>query len=350
MMELQFVTLDVFTDTRLEGNPLAVVQVPAALRAQLPQTTKQKIASEFHLSETVFLHEAAETQAQDHRDFDIFTIDSELPFAGHPTVGTAVLLKQQQRQEGGGPAVTTLVAKCGPIAIEDAPGPSSSSSGSQYVRAKIPHDVRLHRKTLADVLPDAEQRARLLASDAEIREAELSAPAFSVVKGMTFVMVRLPSLEALARVDAAAMARLDFAALPPLLDEGAWRGGFVGRYYYVDVTPPPPSSSSLSSSSSSRGEGERFLRTRMMEIGFEDPATGSAASCLAAFLTLTEGGEDGEKVKKASGKFHVTQGVEMGRRSEIVVETTVHDDGKLKDIWLGGTAVVVMKGTITVDT
>jgi len=56
-MELPFATLDVFTTKKFEGNPLAIVRIPASLRGQLTQSTKQKIASEFNLSETVFLHD-----------------------------------------------------------------------------------------------------------------------------------------------------------------------------------------------------------------------------------------------------------------------------------------------------
>ena len=80
----------------------------------------------------------------------------------------------------------------------------------------------------------------------------------------------------------------------------------------------------------------------MMEVSFEDPATGSAASALCSFLTLTE--------EKKGRKFEVTQGVEMGRKSVISVETTVKDEDvlKLEDVFLGGTAVVVMKGTLNV--
>ncbi|KAJ2988519.1 hypothetical protein NUW58_g3932 [Xylaria curta] len=69
-MELAFATLDVFTTKQLEGNPLAVVRVPASLRGRVTQSLKQKITQEFNLSETVFLHDG-----QEAREIDIFTID-----------------------------------------------------------------------------------------------------------------------------------------------------------------------------------------------------------------------------------------------------------------------------------
>ncbi|KAL7628982.1 hypothetical protein AAE478_000500 [Parahypoxylon ruwenzoriense] len=323
-MDLQFVTLDVFTSKRLQGNPLAVVSVPVALRDKLSQATKQKIAQEFNFSETVFLHEGEADHHQ--RNIDIFTIEREITFAGHPTIGTAVLVKYHLQL----PHVDTLVTKAGPIGLI---APSGAENGSE-IRAKIPHNVHLHAKTLADVLgPDANACEGLAPeSEPELRAAELHAPVFSVVRGMTFVLVRLPSLELLRRAGDISR-RLDFEKLPqPLLDEG-WRDSLVCRYYYVDT-------------GAEEGEqGERTLRARMIELSFEDPATGSAASALAAYLTLTE--------ERRDTRFRVTQGVEMGRRSVIRVDTTTREgDGggvELEDLWLGGAAVVVMKGSFTVD-
>ncbi|KAI2777095.1 Diaminopimelate epimerase-like protein [Daldinia loculata] len=320
-MALQFVTLDVFTSQRLQGNPLAVVTVPAALKDSLTQATKQKIAQEFNLSETVFLHEVAESDAgNEERYIDIFTTKREIPFAGHPTIGTAVLVKYHLH-----PHVQTLVTKAGPIGIVPQP--------ENQIRAKIPHDVHLHTQTLADVVGAA---AAGLSPDPQIREAELRAPVFSIVKGMTFVLVKLPSLELLSRVRTGY--RLDFDNLPkPLLDEGPWGNSFVSRYYYVDVGGEEEEEEEEG--------GARAIRARMVQGGFEDPATGSAASALAAYLTLGE--------EEAGRRFRVTQGVEMGRKSEISVETTTRGGAEggvgLVDLWLGGTAVVVLKGTLTLD-
>ncbi|KAI1098303.1 Diaminopimelate epimerase-like protein [Jackrogersella minutella] len=308
-MEIQFVTLDVFTSVRLQGNPLAVVLVPAELKHSLTQAMKQKIAQEFNLSETVFLHEAADPEDEE-RHIDIFTTETELPYAGHPTIGSAVLLKYHMH-----PHVKTLITKAGPIAIVPQPG--------NGIRAKIPHNVHLHRGLLGDALGGETLDHPGLSSEAEIRLQELVAPVFSVVKGMTFILVRLMSLEILGQVSASY--RLDFNALQqPLLDEG-WRDSFVARYYYVDL-----------------GEeaGERIFRTRMVELGSEDPATGSAATALAAFV---------QSENPHPMKFKITQGVEIGRTSHISVETTLKPEGGLGEIWLGGTAVVVMKGTLNID-
>ncbi|KAI0175824.1 Diaminopimelate epimerase-like protein [Hypoxylon sp. FL1284] len=340
-MDLQFATLDVFTSTRFEGNPLAVVSVSAALEDRLSQAAKQRIAREFNLSETVFLHEPAggeDDESSNERRIDIFTTEQEIPFAGHPTIGTAVLLRH-----GGAPHVDTLVTKAGPIRLVSAS--EDTPVTHRALRAKIPHDVHVHANTLGAVLGDAADTYPGLSPDPVIRAAELAAPVVSVVRGMTFVLVRLPSLAHLARV--AAAERLDFARLPaPLLDDGPWRESFVCRYYWVDVDEKG-ADNQVEEGGGGGKEGEkgtRHLRTRMVEFGIEDPATGSAASALAAYLTLRQ--------ESGGAAFRLTQGVEMGRRSDIEVETTTREaDGgvELVDLWLGGTAVVVMKGSLTVD-
>ncbi|KAK8011442.1 phenazine biosynthesis protein [Apiospora arundinis] len=335
-MELPFVTLDVFTDTALEGNPLAVVSIPASLEAELTQAKKQKIAQEFNLSETVFMHEPRNDDQGNPTQLpiDIFTVESELPFAGHPTIGSAVLAKFHRY-----PDVTTLLTKSGPIHLE-VTSTSTSAEEKQSVRARISHDVRVHQKTLADAIPEDQHASYPGLSHhlPAVREAELRAPVCSIVRGMTFVLVKVPSLELLGQLDQGL--RLDFDRLPqPLLDADRQPAGFVARYYYVDQ-------------GGQEEEGVRKIRTRMLELGFEDPATGSAASSLTAFLALdadkTSSSRPGESVRR----FEVTQGVEMGRRSVIHVETrsgAAEEQGKIRELWLGGQAVMVQKGTLMVN-
>lgn len=351
-MDFPFATLDVFTTKQFEGNPLAVVRVPASLRDRLTQPLKQKIAKEFNLSETVFLHDDTSKSGPEAREVDIFTVESELPFAGHPTIGTAAFVRHHLASSGSGSGnedgaeVHTLLTKAGPIGI----AASASPSAPRGIRAEIPHNVRLHAKTLRDVLPlttttattkddGTDSTAPRLHPNPTIRAAELDAPVFSCVRGMTFALVPLPSLDLLREITPL---RLDFEALiPGLLDEG-WREGFAARYYYVDVD---------GDGDGDGGEegGVRCLRTRMVELGFEDPATGSAATALGSYLTLTQ--------EKRGSKFRITQGVEMGRKSVIGVETVVvvgkgekeQAEVKLDKVYLGGTAVVVMQGTLTVD-
>lgn len=308
-MELQFTTLDVFTDTPFKGNPLAVVTVPPALSATLSQPQKQAIAKEFNLSETVFVHEIEDATSTERR-VDIFTPTQELPFAGHPTIGTAVFLQPR--------GITRLLLKAGPVEIE--------ASGEKTVRVLVPHNVHLHQQRVADLSsgrsPDVPR---------ELADAEIGAPIFSIVNGMAFVLIELPSLEVLA------MAEIGIMGLIPenLLDEG-WNGGWVSRrYYYVK----------MGTEASADGRRVHKFRTRMVRPTMEDPATGSAACALASYLSLhvLDGTELG---------FEITQGVEMGRESRILLEARVENgsagngERALGSLHLGGTAIEVMSGTI----
>lgn len=147
-------------------------------------------------------------------------------------------------------------------------------------------------------------------------------PIVSIVKGMTFVLVELESLEALQLV-----ATTGLHLSVPELDEG-WSRTFVGTYFYVRT--------------GTTAEGVKQLRTRMIEGMLEDPATGSAASDLAAYLSLVEG------CPKQKLKYGITQGVEMGRRSNIHIEVVMKEDTGIEDVILGGGAVQVMEGRLTI--
>lgn len=336
---MHFVTVDVFTNTPFLGNPLAIVIVEDHERSALdekPQdglTTKQRIAKEFNLSETVFLYLrpgeslTSPDKSSPEREISIYTIESELPFAGHPTIGTAYFVLQHLEWS----FITTLTPPAGPIHI------STTPSG---VSAKIPHDVHHHDHTLRILyeLGDKSVTAQIhpaLHPDATIRAAELDAPIFSIVKGMTFLLVALPSLGHLAQVgEAASSRRLDLANCVSLLDAGSWGSGFVARYYYV----------AQATAEGEDGVRVETVRARMVELGFEDPATGSAASALGCCLSLGEGRELGRT------RYRVTQGVEIGRTSEIELEvdTGEGDGGRgVKEVRLGGEARLVMSGTLS---
>ncbi|KAL0938182.1 phenazine biosynthesis-like protein [Colletotrichum truncatum] len=304
-MELPYTTVDVFTDKPFEGNPLAIVTIPPGVT--LTQEQKQAVAREFNYSETTFVHEVDDTSSKERR-FDIFTPTEELPFAGHPTVGTAVSLKVK--------GVNKLHAKAGPISIEE--------TGDDSVRAEIPHNVRLHQKRLRDLGPGP-----FSDSKNEIAAAEINAPVFSIVNGMTFVLTELPSLELLGSLKPGSV---DFHQ-NELVDEG-WRKTFISRYFFVRL-----------GTETVDGRVVQKIRTRLIEPGMEDPATGSAACALSSYLSLHE--LSGESIS-----FEITQGVEMGRKSNIYVDAVVSQgsDGsrKLQTLHLGGKATKVMSGLITV--
>jgi len=301
-----------------------VVFVPADWRPGLTQEKKQLIAREYNLSETVFLHLPSSKEA-DAVEIDIFCVECELPFAGHPTIGAAFLILRHLRWEH----VTTLVTKAGPISI-------TSLDGGGVVKARIPHAVHVHMNSLRDLPADrAGSYEPYLNEKPSIREAEVSAPVVSIVRGMTFVMVRLEGgLDDLSLVTESRRG-LDFGKVAGLLDEGEWAGGFMARYYYVLEIPAPVK----------RGDGkwEVKVRTRMAELASEDPATGSASSALACKLAL-------EWKLREPLVMRNTQGVEMGRKSDIEVEVVpgVEAGGEvvIKEVYLAGKATVVMDGNI----
>ncbi|KAH6684997.1 phenazine biosynthesis-like protein [Plectosphaerella plurivora] len=316
MAELDFVTLDVFTTTPYKGNPLAIVHLPAPGEgAALTHEQKLAITGEFNLSETVFLHSAAAATAEGldastTRRIDIFMPGKELPFAGHPTIGSAKYVEAL--------GIKQLITKAGPISVVFGDGIASAS---------IPHNTHRNSKSLVDI--EARIDSSRLHASPEIRAAELSAPIFSIVRGMTFALIRLPSLEHLAQTHPGPF------PIPPkdIMDE-EWNDTFIGRYYNV-----------LTETSVSDAEVRTVkLRTRMLETTMEDPATGSAACALTSFLALNEYEE-----KKL--RFELTQGVEMGRQSDIVVDITVGVEGgarRIEEVLLGGTARQIMKGKIAV--
>lgn len=304
---LNFVTSDVFTEKPFTGNPLAIVEVP--LSAALSQDQKQKIAREFNYSETVFLHER-EDSSENTWAIDIFTLDRELPFAGHPVIGTAChVLSSVPRESDEQVIQGTFITKAGRVGLE-------YNVTDRTARVSIPHNIHIHEEGVSrDQIRESQPGLRETSSPPQ------NYPVVSVVKGMTFIMVELSSLEDLAAVATTAN------RLVPQLDEG-WQDSFVGGYFFVRL--------------GENNDGTLHLRSRMVEGTLEDPATGSATSGCCAYLAM-KSGKPGQ-----TSKFAVNQGVEMGRSSEIGVEVTLADDGAVDRIVLIGSAVQVMEGRLTV--
>jgi PhzF family phenazine biosynthesis protein len=289
--KLQFVQLDVFTAKRFSGNPLSIVHLPKE-HVNLTQAQKQLIAKEFNLSETVFLHET--TTPDSPVAIDIFTVNEELPFAGHPTVGTGwyLLSKAPERDR------ITLRTKAGDIPVV--------RDGSR-VRLQVPIDFKVHEPYSHSSLKELQLELK----DVDyVNEAE---GVVSIVKGMTFILLQVASEDALARMR-------PYAERFQITKLGEW-GRSVGVYAFVE-----------------RADG--VVRTRMFDGMLEDPATGSAASTLAGWLAQKRG--------HGRWQLEIVQGVEMGRRSEITVVVTVASDGAICSIDLGGAAVQVMDGWVHV--
>jgi PhzF family phenazine biosynthesis protein len=315
-LKLDFTTIDVFTSKPYEGNPLAIIRIPYGI--SITQDQKQRIAREFNLSESTFLHEKAPGATEDRWTVDIFMTSKELPFAGHPTVGTACYVLSRTAEERGikdGVIEAGFQLKAGPVGLR-------YDVAKKTAKAAIPHDVHVHRKRWSrDALFKLQPGLAAAHERGEIKAQE-DYPIVSIVKGMTFVLVELESVEALAKVSLAGQSvEIDG------LDQD-WNDTFIGTYFYVRT--------------GKSGSGATQVRTRMIEGPLEDPATGSAASDLAAYLSLNEG-QAGETLN-----FELVQGVEMGRRSEIFVDVVMAKDGGIETVYLEGAVVQVMEGRLTV--
>jgi trans-2,3-dihydro-3-hydroxyanthranilate isomerase len=296
-MRRRFHTLDVFTTQRFAGNPLAVVHDCDGLTTE----AMQAITREFNLPETVFVLPPAE--AGHRAKLRIFTPGRELPFAGHPTVGTAVLLA---RLDGGsGRRDLVLGEGVGPVACRVE---SAGEGGSARF------DVPRQPERLGEAA-DRPKLAAALSLAADDVGFDNHGPAIWSA-GNPFVFVPIKNLAAIGR------------AQPDL---GRWGDGFpadgpVGAFLYCRQTVE-------------RG-ATHHARMFAPKMGIaEDPATGSAAAAFAGILATAGQLADGEHA------FAIEQGLEMGRPSLIRLTLTMRA-GRLATAAVGGDAVVVSEGTI----
>lgn len=292
----QFITLDVFTQQRFGGNPLAIV--PDA--DGLDDRTMQQIAAEANLSETVFIHRSAGSSIPQLR---IFTPKSELPFAGHPTVGTAIYL-----------AETTGVEDTGLLTLQ-------TRAGEVTARITRSREGLTQAEITAPKSPEARPAASVEACAAAIslQESDIASAPLICDAGNPFTVIPLASRDALSR------ARLDAAAWAAGLAKGE-----APKLFLVHVDP---------------GEAGKLIHARMFapSIGIaEDPATGSAAVALPALLRERQALQDGEH------HWQIHQGVDMGRPSLMQLRAVVKD-GKVVSSHVGGTAVRVISGTLSLS-
>ncbi|KAH8892206.1 putative phenazine biosynthesis-like protein [Thozetella sp. PMI_491] len=315
-VSLQFATVNVFTRQAFTGNPLAIVIVPEhAGPGSLTRRQKLLVAREFNMSETIFIR--ARKDLAPEYEVEIFTPATELPFAGHPVIGAGFWLLQSPGCKG---SEVVLLTKAGRIPVSV----TTSDAGSlAEVRAGVAHDARLHQAQF----PSSELQRLYPALDEFLPELA-HFPIFSIVNGMTQVHVELPSLSALAAVQTARGGEI-VPGDGKYLDDG-WSSHHLVFYFFVQGIQDEEL-------------GREVIRTRAIIGQLEDPATGSAACGLAAYLALgtQDAGHRGLKI---------VQGVELGRRSEIGVDTILDDGGKLDKIYLRGAAVEFSKGHILVPT
>lgn len=288
---LDYHVVDVFTETPLQGNGLAVVFDTIGL----PTERMQAVAREFNLSETTFIQRRdAAIERQEGVRVRIFTTQEELPFAGHPTLGTASVLKQHA-----------------PELLDDNTLRLALNVGSIPVRFKpgtLFGEMTQRDPEFLDQL-DAAEVARLCGLRANDLHATI--PPQVVSTGTAFAIVVLRSHEPLARL------RVDQEpATRYLRQHGA-------RWFYV---------------MGSTGSSAPAWRARMQFYGGEDPATGSAAGCAISYLV-------GHEIVRTGERIHVQQGVEIGRASDLFL-TADKLDREVANVRVAGSTVPVAKGTI----
>ena len=297
-MRYRFFTCDVFTDTRFGGNQLAVLPEADGLRdAQM-----QQIAREFNFSETAFVLPA---QAGHTRRVRIFTPANEVPFAGHPNIGTAfVLANMGVFGSLEAPTSVTFEEQAGLVTI------SIERLEGGRIRCELTAPQRL---SLGAAVSAHSVAAAVSLSPDDIVTTSHAPQVASV--GLPFLLAELRDRDALAR------ARPDISGLRSLIAEGV---ASPDVHLYV------------------RTSDAFDLRARMfapMDGVPEDPATGSANCALVALLTHLD--------EAADGSFHwrIAQGVEMGRPS-VLEARTAKKDGAVVNVWIGGESVLVCEGYI----
>ena len=221
---LQYATFDVFTRTPFKGNPLAIVKIPQGLA--LGNIEKQTIAREFNYSETVFLQDGEDGSSLT-RGIEIFTIIEELPFAGHPVIGTICSIAAD-----AGPDMKDDLMLATKAGIIKAAYDDKLSSAT----ARVPHDVHVHRDCLQHsrvqgLQPNVELTPLddLLDMWPSGSDGYLTFPIVSVVKGMTFILIGFPTHSgALQKIE---VGRQLTYAKAVTLDE-QWLPSFVAPYFY----------------------------------------------------------------------------------------------------------------------
>jgi trans-2,3-dihydro-3-hydroxyanthranilate isomerase len=300
-LELDYFLVDVFTDTALAGNPLAVVMNTC----DLTPDRMQAIAREFNLSETTFVERRAQTieQAEGVR-VRIFTTQEELQFAGHPTLGTASVLKLFAPETLAGDTVR-LAENVGPIPVR--------FSGEGLFGEMTQGDPEFGAEL------DRAEVARLIGLSEIDLDPRLTPQVVST--GAAFAIVALRGAEALGRLNVN-----QNEAVKWLRERGA-------RWFYV-LGPT--------------GGQEPGWRARMQFNGGEDPATGSAAGCAISYLVARGAVTPGERIA-------LRQGVEMGRPSDLYLsanmrnESTEMQSARVVDVRVAGSTVLVAKGRIFVS-
>jgi trans-2,3-dihydro-3-hydroxyanthranilate isomerase len=291
---------DVFSSRPLEGNSLAVFSDGRGLT----DAEMQSIAMEMNLSETTFiLPRDAATEREHGVRVRIFTVQEELPFAGHPTLGTAFALRGQSGAER---VMLELNVGKVPVDFEDKDGQPAFGEMTQIDPVfGIEHELK----------------AVAQATGLRIQDFDDSLPIQTVSTGLAYIVTPLKSLSVIQNL------QIDLNRTAEYLARSA------GKFFYfvcretIDRTAR--------------------LHSRMLFYNGEDPATGSAAGCTAAWMVAHGVAQPDERVL-------IEQGVEMKRPSRIFVRASFdgqgserqRSDNRVVNVRVGGNAVEIMRGEV----
>ncbi len=294
---LAYSVLDVFAERPLEGNALAVFHDAHGLS----DGEMQALARETNLSETTFiLPRDAETEARDGVRVRIFTTGEELPFAGHPTLGTATWLYLNHPTLRGAETIT-LGLNVGPITVRF----EAQDEGVLGVRATMVQNGAVFGAT-----HDRAEVARAIGLNVEDLSEDY--PPQTVSTGVPFCIVLVGSLEVLQRLQMVQQ------------DAQAWIARNDAHFFYCIAALP------------AAGAGGADWHARMQFYGGEDPATGSAAGCCIAWLVKTG-------LALSEQPVVIEQGIEMRRPSRITVQAR-REGERVRSILVGGRTIPVAEG------
>ena len=283
---------DVFSAKPLEGNSLAVFFDGRGLN----DAEMQSIAKEMNLSETTFiLPRDAATESERGIRVRIFTVQEELPFAGHPTLGTAFALRGKT-----GPEAVRLELNVGPVPVHFEAGSDGLAFGEM---------------TQIDPTFEMEHEREAVARAVGLRMQDFddALPIQTVSTGVPFTVTPLKSLAVIQTL------QIDPRRTAEYLEKTG------GKFFYF-VTRETVDSAAR-------------LHARMLFYNGEDPATGSAAGCSAAWMVANG-------VAKPDERVLIEQGIEMKRPSRLFVRAARQSDNRIVNVRVGGNSVEIMRGEL----
>jgi trans-2,3-dihydro-3-hydroxyanthranilate isomerase len=299
----EFVQLDVFTQTPLAGNPLAVFTDARGLN----DGEMQALAREMNLSETTFiLPRHVTTEAREGKKVRIFTVEQELPFAGHPTLGTALHLYASELNLEKS-AEITLDLKAGKVPVRFTA--DSDQAGRERVDGHVFGEMRQRDPEFGPEF-SRQEVARIIGIAADEIASEW--PIQPVSTGLAFTIVPFRNRQTLSDL------KFSYTQAAEFLKK-------TGANFFYFLCPE-------------RREGRLEARARMFFYGGEDPATGSAAGCAASWMVRHEVANSDEQVV-------ISQGIECRRPSDMYVRATRKGESVI-NVRVGGYAVEILRGTV----